>query len=83
MKPIILPKGISVIEDELMIDFLCKDQVFIESIEAEFGKIESVYADWHSDALVYRFIDGEEKCSDLTEIIRVLHSIDYLKAYEH
>ena len=83
MKPIILPKGINAIEDEMIIDYLCKDELFLESIEAEFGKIESVYADWKNDALVYVFIDGEEKCSNLTEIIRVLKSIDYLKSYEH
>jgi hypothetical protein len=79
----VLPLGYKTLEDESIIAYLCKDELFIESIEAEYGKLSHIYADWREDKLVYEFKDGDAKCSDLTEIIRVLRKQKYLDNFKH
>jgi hypothetical protein len=79
----VLPPGYKTLEDEAIIAYLCKDELFIESIEAEYGKLSNIYPDWHSDHLVYEFYEGDPKCSNLTEIIRVLRKQRYLDNYKH
>lgn len=83
MKKSALPEGYRTLEDETIVDLICKDELFKESLEAEFGKIDQIYPDWINDCLVYQFADGEEKCSVLSEIIKVLKGIEYLKTYSH
>lgn len=83
-----LPKGkgqinLNAEEDEMIVYLICKDALFIESIESEFGKLKAVYADWKADKLMYDFVDGDAKYSNLTEIINKLKDLDYLKEYTH
>lgn len=69
-------------DDELIVAHLLKDEIFIESIEAEYGKIKALYPDWRTDKLVYEFVSGKSLCSDLSEIIRALKDINYIKYFE-
>lgn len=81
-----LPTGIRLaptLEDVQMIDYLCKDDLFIQSIEETTGKLVRIYPDWKNDSLVYELISGEFKHSILSKIIEKLHEIDYMKEFEN
>lgn len=65
--------------DELIVFHLMDDELFRESIESEYGRIVHIYADWRTDQLVYEFLDGSSKYSILSEIIKALKDMGYLK----
>ncbi len=66
--------------DELIVFHLMDDETFRESIESEFGRLSKIYPDWLSDKLIYEFFDGSSKYSNLTEIVRALKDLGYLKS---
>jgi hypothetical protein len=70
-------------QDELIVFHLIDDRLFKESIESEYGRIVSMYADWRSDHLVYEFLDGSSKYSTLSEIIKTLKDLGYLNEFMH
>lgn len=78
-----LPKGSRTLEDIIMIDHLLKDEIFIKSVEEDFGKVVHIYADWPRDKLVYKFLSGETKISNLSIIVQRLKAINYMKNFEN
>lgn len=78
-----LPTGFKPTEDETIVFHLLKDELFRESIESEYGKLLHIYADWHADHLVYDFLNGTSKYSVLSEIIKTLKDLGYLKDLLH
>ncbi len=78
-----LPKGIQPVEDEAIIALLLQDDLFKESIESEYGRIVAIYPDWRTDKLVYEFLSGDRKYSILSEIIKTLKDLEYLKDSLH
>lgn len=78
-----LPKGFKTLEDQMMIDYLLKDQVFLESVETDMGKLRKIFPDWEANKLVYIFEDGEMKESDLLQIVYKLRKINYMKEFSN
>lgn len=66
--------------DELIVFHLMDDETFRESIESEFGRLTAIYPDWRTDKLIYEFLDGSSKYSNLTEIIKALKDMGYLNS---
>lgn len=79
----LLPKGLQPIEDETLVAQLIQDDVFKESLESEFGRITKIYADWRSDKLIYEFLNGDRKYSVLSEIVKTLKDLGYLRDSMH
>lgn len=78
-----LPSGIKTVEDEMIIDYLSKDPVFIESMEITLGKIIRIYPDWDTRHLVYELLDGNIKESKIDGVLVELKKMNYLKEFEH
>lgn len=78
-----LPKGQQTIEDETLVAHLIQDELFRESIESEFGRLTKIYPDWRTDQLIYEFLNGSSKYSILSEIIKTLKDLGYLKDSMH
>ena len=83
MKTLKLPKGHHTIFDEVMIDHLCQDEIFRESVEETEGKIVRMYPDWPTGNLVYELLNGRTVYSDLIKIINGLKKMNYMKEFEH
>jgi hypothetical protein len=72
-------KAIQIIEDRIMIDNLMRDPAFISSVEETDGKVVKIYADWSRDCIVYEFLNGSVKESQLSTAIDALRKIKYLR----
>lgn len=77
----LLPIGFKPTEDEMIVFHLVNDELFKQSIEGEYGTIVKIFADWHQDQLVYEFLNGSEKYSNLSGIIKALKDMGYLKEF--
>jgi len=69
--------------DKELIQNLCEDHVFRESIESEYGKVTRIYPDWDQKILIYEFIDGDYLHSDITPILKRLREIKYENYFRH
>ena len=78
-----LPKGTKTVEDEEILEQLIKDEIFIKSVEEEYGKVKRLFVDWENHQLVYVLATGIVKESDLAGILKRLKKSDYLKQFQH
>jgi hypothetical protein len=78
-----LPKGFPTLFDEVMIETLCKDEVFRASVEESLGKIEKMYPDWPIGMLVYELSGGNTKYTELKDLCRKLTDMDYMKEFSN
>lgn len=78
-----LPRGSRTLEDIVMIENLIKDDIFLQSVESDFGKTRRIYADWPNDKLVYELLDGSKKISRLSLIVQRLKAVNYMKNFEN
>lgn len=78
-----LPRGVRTLEDIIIIEHLVKDEIFIESVESDFGKVRRIYPDWIKDKLVYELLDGTKKLSKLSLIVQRLKAVNYMKQFEN
>jgi len=67
--------------DRDLVDLLCVDEVFKESIEEEYGRIKRIYPDWQERILIYHFIDDSYLHSDLDQIIKIIKEVGYEKQF--
>ncbi len=78
-----LPKGQRTMDDELMVSYLINDEVFRASMEEDLGHIVRMYADWKKDALIYELLDGSQKESVLSELLKSMRKLNYMKSFEN
>jgi hypothetical protein len=74
-----IDKTIQTIEDRIMIDNLIQDRDFISSVESTDGKVMKIWADWSRDCIVYEFLNGSIKESQLSKALDALKAIRYLR----
>lgn len=78
-----LPKGCKTVEDETALEQLIKDEIFIKSIEDDYGKVKRIFADWENNRIVYVMRSGLVKESELEPILENLRNINYLAQFQH
>jgi len=69
--------------DKDLIELLCKDDVFRESIESEYGKIKEIFPDWIERTLVYHFANETFKHSDIDLILKAIKDVGYGEQFAH
>ena len=69
--------------DRDLIELLCKDETFKESIEHEYGPLKDIYPDWTDNLLIYEFKDGEFKHSELDLILQAIKDVGYAEQWQH
>ena len=80
-----LPKGRRTLEDDMMIETLIKDPIFVQSVESEFGKLRRMWVDWKLNRIVYEFLDDtiKESTLALNDILEKMREFNYMKEFEH
>jgi hypothetical protein len=76
-----LPRGAKTVEDVTLINLIIKDEIYIGSMESEYGKIKNVHADWDQGLVIYEFLNGDMKSSDIDKLLSKLKEINYLAEY--
>lgn len=69
--------------DKDLIDLLCKDRIFKESIEEEFGPLKEIFPDWDARILVYSFGSGTCKYTLIDPLLEKIKEIDYESEFKH
>jgi hypothetical protein len=69
--------------DEELIEILCKDETFRQSIESELGRLKRIFPDWKDRLLVYEFESGNYKHSDIDQILEALKDLGYKDCLMH
>jgi hypothetical protein len=69
--------------DKDLINLLCKDETFRESIESEYGPLIDIYPDYTQNILIYEFQDGEFKHSTLEVILKAIKDVGYAEQWTH
>lgn len=78
-----LPHGQRTLEHEMIIDQLTKDEVFLGSMAEDLGTIIKVYPDWDNNRLVYELRNGNTFESKLSDLIKKMKEINYMKDFAH
>jgi hypothetical protein len=80
-----LPKGRRTLEDDMMLETLIKDPVFVKSVEEDFGKLRRMWVDWSLNRIVYEFLDNSVKESTLSlnELLKKMRDFNYMREFEH
>lgn len=69
--------------DKEIVALLLKDEMFKGSVEAEFGKIREIWADWTNNRLIYDLLSGSQKYSVLTDLIDSVRKSGYAEENYH
>ena len=77
----ILPFGFRTLEDYQLIDFLKKDEIFLNSMQIKYGTIKNVTAIWKDNILRFEFMDYSILDCDLLKMVKKLKDINYIKEW--
>jgi hypothetical protein len=69
--------------DEDLIEAICRDDIFRQSIESELGRLRRIFPDWKKRILIYEFETGNQKHSDLDQILDALKDLNYKETLAH